>query len=428
MSRPRRRREQGHPAKIAARRERERTQDQKRSLPKSPAAGFCSAATRVEGLVEAEYFVSEMLAMLWKLPGRELNSDWESEIGGELLREIAAHGGTGAALILAGMRVLASTELAAQAGELADSLTAVGTSPPEWAAEIGSAEITRTAVMSEAVFDDGRTYFIEFVRADESCEALGIYVDHNLGGSVKDLLAAPSIDLVRETMEANQEEGPKLTLEEVDPGLLAARVRAAFYLTDHTLGAIVEEDYPSLRALALHRVRALPPAEGDPGFEEIPPEAREALLAEFLDAPESAGIEPRSEAAGVVESAIDYCADYVDGRPLRWSPVAVELFMASWLPRKVVAEDDFFAAVPDALAAWLRFAARKRDQPPEATAVTLAAISDYEGEMLDAVDDPSSAGPAAQLVAAMTDAGVDPTDEAALQTFLAGWNARSTLD
>ena len=40
--------------------------------------------------------------------------------------------------------------------------------------------------------------------------------------------------------------------------------------------------------------------------------------------------------AWAVSLAINFCADYVDGRPLRWSPVVVELFLANWIPRKVL--------------------------------------------------------------------------------------------
>lgn len=423
MSRSRRR-EQGHPAKIAARRERKGG----RREPRSPVEAFCAAAAGIEGPLEAELFISELLGMPWSERGLDSPEQIERELGGELLDEIAVHGGTGAAVILAGMRELAGADLAAKAADLAASLADSGTSPPEWVEGIGNVEVVRTAMMSEDVFDDGRTYFIESVRADGGREAIGIYVDHNLGCSAKDILPADSIARVEETMQAHGDEVPaELTIADVEPTLLAARVRAALDLTDQTLAPVVEDGYAGLRAFAFNRVGGLPAAEPDPGYEEVPITGREALLKEFLAAPEGAAIEPGSDAAGVVETAIDYCADYVDGRPLRWSPVVVELFMADWLPRKVVADEPFFAAVGGALAAWVRYAARKRGQPPESVDLTLAAISEWEDQMHAAVADPDSAGPGAQLMAAMKEAGVDPTDEVALQTFLAGWNARSTL-
>jgi len=374
-------------------------------------------------------FASTLLGMIWS--NRELESpeEMERQMGGELLDEVVSVGGIGAATIFAGVRALAGPDLAAKAADLGDALTAEGMPPPEWATKIGSFEIVRTAVMREEVFDDGRTYFIESRLAGGGTDAIGIYVDHNLGCSAKDLIPAESIERVRETLAAHSDEAPvEMVIEDLEPETLSARVRAALELTDMTIAPIVEDHYGEFRALAFSRVRALPEVEPDPGFGELSEREREELVEEFLASPEGQEIEPGSDALGVVESAIDHCAGYVDGRPLRWSPVTVELFMTSWLPRKVIADADFFAAVPDALAAWIRFAGRKREQPVKSIGLTLAAITDHEPEMLELVNDPEGAEPSTQLIAAMQGAGVDLSDEQAVEAFLAGWNARSGLD
>jgi hypothetical protein len=127
----------------------------------------------------------------------------------------------------------------------------------------------------------------------------------------------------------------------------------------------------------------------------------------------------------VVSLAIDFCSDYVDGRPLRWSPVVVELFMADWLPRKVVAEHTLFEAVPAALEAWVRYAGRARAIPEWAIARSVEAIPGWTDEMLANAADPGAAGPAKRFAAAATNAGVDLTDDEAVASFIAGWNARS---
>lgn len=420
----RRRREQGHPAKIAARRERERG----KRWPKSPAESFCSLAGELESAMDAELFASQILGTAWREGGLDPPEERELELAGPLIEEIAAHGGPGAAVILAAIRELASADLAARAAELGDGIAAAGAAVPEWAQAIGQVGPARTAVMSESIFDDGRTYFIESTHADGTSDAVGIYVDNNLGRTVKDILLAGSIDEVEATIAAHPDEVAEVTIEDIDPALLASRVRAAFELTDSTIAPIVEEEFAGLRALALHRLRSLPEVDPDGGIEEFTADRRAALLADFLAAPEGEAIEPDSDAAGVVESAIDFCADYVDGRPTRWSPVVVELFMADWLPRKVVADDAFFAAVPEALAAWVRFAGPSFGAPDRAVATTLAAIPVYEREMRDALADPDRTSPGTELAMALRDAEIDPTDEVALATFIAGWNARSLLD
>ena len=67
--------------------------------------------------------------------------------------------------------------------------------------------------------------------------------------------------------------------------------------------------------------------------EEMLEAERDALRSEFLSSPEGREFAPDGNEAFAVSLAIDLCADYVDGRPLRWSPVLVELFMVSWVPR-----------------------------------------------------------------------------------------------
>ena len=100
--------------------------------------------------------------------------------------------------------------------------------------------------------------------------------------------------------------------------------------------------------------------------EEMPAEDRDALRDEFLASPEGRAFAPDGDEAFGVSLAIDFCVDYVDGRPLRWSPVVVELFMADWVPSKVLADAGVFEVLPSVLDAWVRFAGRKagiRDGP-----------------------------------------------------------------
>ena len=160
---------------------------------------------------------------------------------------------------------------------------------------------------------------------------------------------------------------------------------------------------------------------------EISSAARDRLKHEFLGSLEGAGFGSDGEEAYAVSLAIDFCADYVDGRPLRWSPTVVELFMADWIPRKVLGDAELFARLPTALDAWVRFAGRKSNLPEWAIAATSAAIPQWYEAMLGRSEDPAAAGPAKQFIAAARAAGIDLADEDALNTFVAGWNARSQV-
>jgi hypothetical protein len=84
-----------------------------------------------------------------------------------------------------------------------------------------------------------------------------------------------------------------------------------------------------------------------------------------------------------------------------------------------------FERLPSALDAWVRFAGRKSKSPDWAVAATRAAIPRWRDEMVHRGNDPTAGGPAKQFLSAARRAGVDIEDGDALNSFIAGWNARS---
>ena len=106
----------------------------------------------------------------------------------------------------------------------------------------------------------------------------------------------------------------------------------------------------------------------------------------------------------------------------------VEIFMADWLPRKVLADRSAFETAPAALEAWVRHAGRTRALPDWAIQLTVKAIHDSTEEMLGQLDGERSDLPGIDFLSAAKDAGVDLADERALATFVAGWNARSLAE
>lgn len=315
-------------------------------------------------------------------------------------------------------------ELGMRAGELAEQIESdSGDTAPSWLDDVGDAEITGAAVMREAVFDDASNVFLEARHPSGETHAVGILIDNNLGGMAKDIRLADLIDRVAEVMRKH---GGELTLERLEPGVAAGRIHAAIDLTDMTLDPPVAEDYARLRALALIRADEAPDYVPVPeGRDEMPHDERERLRDEFLASPEGQEFAPDSDEAWAISLAIDFCADYVDGRPLRWSPVVVELFMADWIPRKVLADQGLFERLPAALDAWVRFAGRKAGTPEWAVEETRKAILRWREEMVERGNDPAAGGPARQFLTAAKAAGVDVEDGDALNTFIAGWNARS---
>jgi hypothetical protein len=99
--------------------------------------------------------------------------------------------------------------------------------------------------------------------------------------------------------------------------------------------------------------------------------------------------------------------------------------MANWIPRKVLADNGLFGSLPAALDAWVRFAGRKARTPPWAVEATRNAIQRWRNQMVERGSDPAAGGLGKQFLTAAKAAGVDVENDDALQTFMAGWNARS---
>jgi Domain of unknown function (DUF6398) len=91
--------------------------------------------------------------------------------------------------------------------------------------------------------------------------------------------------------------------------------------------------------------------------------------------------------------------DYGPGDPLRWSPVAVEILLVDWIPRKIVAGVAYLAKAPELLRAFIRFCHGERKIRPGLTEETLAAVDEYEPEYQQIIAAPRPQGPAALLAA-----------------------------
>jgi hypothetical protein len=202
-----------------------------------------------------------------------------------------------------------------------------------------------------------------------------------------------------------------------------ARIEAALYMLDHTYDPPVDDDVGALRGLIDGRVRQLPDGfELPEAYEELSVEERERLLAEFLTSPEGRRWRGDEGAEDVVETAIWFGADYNHGGPLRWSVVVVEIFMTSWLPRKVTRESAFFERVTEVLPDWVRYAGRVRGVPAEPLSEAAEAVQLFRDEMLEALNEPDAWGPAKTFAVAAQAAGVDLTDPDALNAFVEKFN------
>lgn len=297
----------------------------------------------------------------------------------------------------------------------AEQLAAAGLPEPAW--EAGSRPVA-AVLLDEPAFDDGVSVMVEFAEPDGALHTISVYIDHNLGGLVKDVFIADALADVRASME-NAPDNDRVAFHELDLGEARARIEDALYLLDHMFDAPVDDEVHHLRALIEARMRLLPEGPELPDTRrEFPQDERDALLADFLDAEEGRRWRGDEEAEYIAQLAIDFGADYNHDGPLRWSAVVVELFMLDWLGRKITEEPEFFERVPDVLATWVRYAGRRRGVPAHFVDEPVAAVAEYRDEMLATVGDPDAWGPAKVFATAAKEAGVDLSDPEAVEQFI----------
>ena len=380
---------------------------------------IAQSAAAVDSALDAEAWASHLLGTFREqrhgLPFPDaIEVDPALLFGEPLVTRLATFDDPAATVALASIAELDDGELGALAAELLAGLTPAA-GAPRWIEQIGESEIVGAAVMSEAVFDDARTVLLESRHPDGETMAVGVLIDRNLGGLAKDVLLAESIEQVAGAMgRYSTGDEAELELEQIEPGIAAGLIRAAIARTDMTWDPPVDDDFWPGRALALLRADQTPGAVEPPEPTELSSEERDRLRDEFLSSPEGREFAPDGDEAWVASLAIDFCAGYTDGDPLRWSPVVVELFMTDWIPRKVLATPELLDRLPAALDAWVRFAARRRGIPDWAANETRGSIGKWVKEMVKAALDPAVGGPSKQFLLAAKAAGVDLEDEQAL--------------
>lgn len=374
-------------------------------------------AASFESAADLEHYASTLVA-LWTRPDWEVPDEVTDAIAIATVGQIARSRGTSALILLRGLAALSDEPADVLAEEAAAELATSGIEGPEWLHAVGEAEAVEAKLLRERIYDDGLTVLVELFWPDGQTGAFGVYIDHNLGGLAKDILIAPSVAAVEEISAEAGEEG--IYFEPTSLEDAAARIIAAMDLTSMTIDAPVSEDYRSFDVYVTSQVMRMPLDGLDemPERSEVPIAAREEIVAAFLASPHGVEYARDEGACEVVSLALDFCCDYVDGQPLRWSPVVVELFMADWLPRKTVLEAALCERVPEVLPSWIRFCGERRETPADAIEETVGGVERWREEMLGAFEDPGAWGPGKLFAMEAARDGVDLGDESAVAEYI----------
>lgn len=257
---------------------------------------------------------------------------------------------------------------------------------PGWTRRLGQTEVARTVELRH-VLRDGDNLLIGVRLPSRHDLTFLVYIDHNLGTVVKDafVLGQP-IEAVLERM-ATLDDAGETTTHELDHADARARLTEAIHMGAITVPAFETDTWPACRPLLEWVVSKLP--EGGTGYER--PEWSEDDLSRLTDAFFASSFGRPLEDPDhrqLLGSILWFATDYGPGDPLRWSPTAVEILLADWLPRKVLAPTDYLAKAPDVLRGFVRYCHAERRISRDLTIQTLAAVDEFEPEYQAAIAAP----------------------------------------
>lgn len=232
-------------------------------------------------------------------------------------------------------------------------------------------------------------------------------IDHNLGGLVNDAFLAP--EPVAGLVTAMREQAvtdPDLSVVSVDPALARAAVEQAIEHGSLAYPPPESETWPMCRPLAEWMLRLLPAGGTAPARPVWTEKQLAALKNDFFASPYGSDLDDQDR-RGLLESLLWYGTDYGPGDPLRWSETKVEILLLDWFPRKVLADREYLAQLPDLLLAFIAYAHERSGVRAELTQEVLAATRHFTPTYLEQLR-PSGDSPADQLAALLEGYGVEP--------------------
>ncbi len=274
---------------------------------------------------------------------------------------------------------------------------------PEWLARLGEAEVYRAQEMVH-VLGDGDNVHVAVRFAGGAELTVVVYIDHNMGTLVKDAFVVPESLAELEVFMRAKVDDPDTVWRDLDLADARVRITEAIERAAMTVPPFETDTWPVCRPIVEWLTRQMP--AGGVGYErpEWSERDQQQLADRFFDSPFGAPLDD-ADHRGLLESVIWFGTDYGPGDPLRWSPVAVEIILVDWIPRKLVADAAYLSKAPDLLRAFVRFCHAERGIRAELTRDTLAAIDLYEPDYQRTIRSPRPQGPMA-LLAAM--GAIDP--------------------
>ena len=366
----------------------------------------------------AESWASAILGAFYKPPvPLEARQELEDSIGPAIVRGAERKANREGLALLRALAAVTGDEIGAR--EAAERLAARGVPEPSWAAQIGNPEFLSAWAVADP-YDDQIAYSMSFRYEGRPPHTLMALYDESLGGIIKDATVG-EIPAGVDPRRLFERQGDAVRIDDLDGGVAAARIAQAIATGDLFVDSEWTDDFNETRALLLARLRLLP---ADPPSEEPPAldgEAQEALVQEFLASPFAPGL---AETLAIVDHCFIARCVYGAGDPLHWSPSVVDVFMLDYLPSGAALTEAETRAVPEVLSAWVRFALTKRGLEERWIVETQEAVQECAPEFQSAMEACENLDAAKAATDAMRAAGVDLSDQKAVDAWIADFNSR----
>jgi hypothetical protein len=267
---------------------------------------------------------------------------------------------------------------------------------PEWVRALPAARAEPELWFLTHVLGDGDDYLFGVTLPSGHALSALVYVDHNLGTVVKDAFVVPEPLEVLALKVGSTLDDPDQSLTRIDAATGRAVVEAAIEHGARMYPPLSSDSWPVCRPLVEWLLRHLPEGGVAPTPKEWTDEEIRELADDFFASPFGAPLD-REDERGLFDSVVWFGTSYATGDPLRWSAVTVELLLADWMPRKVVAEPAYLAKVPDLVRAYIRYCHHRLGIRPSLTDEALAAVDEYEPDYQRAIRSKRLQGPDALL-------------------------------
>ncbi|MFG1920782.1 hypothetical protein [Cryptosporangium sp. NPDC048952] len=236
------------------------------------------------------------------------------------------------------------------------------------------------------VFGDQETILCAFRRGSTE-HAMLVLIDHTLGGIAKDVFFTQAVADSLADLQYELAATPVAFLEPIEPAVARRRLQRAFALTDARVEPRVNDEFAPHRALALARIRQLPPSieTGTLGGIVSP----DALVAEFLDAPQAAELPDRDLAERWARLLIDRALVHAD-TPARVGPGVLDELLLVDVPDHALLDAPAKNAMPAVLTAWIRWAGHRQGLSAAAVTWLETALEEILDEFPDAYREPGA--------------------------------------